>query len=64
MTIINLTSKRSAVLFYLKTDKKVRQYTQNGYDMTQSLTPDCSRFLVFHFNTSHALLHVRLVSNV
>ena len=64
MTIMNLTSKSSAVLCYLKTDKKVRQYTQYGYDMIESLRPDCLRFLKFHFNTSHALLHVRLVSNV
>ena len=62
MTIINVTSKRSAVLHYLK--KKVKQYIQYDCDMIQSLMPDCSRFLVFHFSTSQALVHERLVSNV
>ena len=58
MTIMNTISKRSVVLPYLKPDNMVKQYIQYDYDMIQSLTPDCSRFLVFHFNTSQALLCV------
>ena len=37
MTIMNLTSKCSAVLCYLKTDKKVRQYIQYGYHMIHTI---------------------------
>ena len=51
--ILKVILKRSVVSPYLKPDIK-RQTVDNN--MKQSLTPDCSRFLVFDFNTSQALL--------